>query len=170
VQGDYRSYSYLAVLSGPYVRDWEALKAVAVEIPNTLHQINRVALVLNRDVTLAPVIRHVTPTFLSPESLGLLRAMDHTVNEHLRAAGVLSKTNQLLTVLVPVDAHQEGRHSVAIRAVVTSDYMTARPAKLGSELPWEVMESLAETLVAQYPVDWVMYDMTSKPPATVEWE
>jgi GMP synthase PP-ATPase subunit len=75
-----------------------------------------------------------------------------------------------LTVLVPVDAHQEGRHSVAIRAVVTSDYMTARPAKLGSELPWEVMESLAETLVAQYPVDWVMYDMTSKPPATVEWE
>ncbi len=169
VQGDYRSYSYLAVLSGAYRQDWEPLKATAIRIPNRLHDINRVALVLNQDKPLPAELRHITPTHLTEETTGLLRRIDHEVAEALRQSGHFAGISQLLTVLVPVSL-TPGRHSIAIRAVVTSDYMTARPAKLGEELPWDVMTELANRITSQYPIDWVMVDLTSKPPATVEWE
>jgi GMP synthase (glutamine-hydrolysing) len=59
---------------------------------------------------------------------------------------------------------------VVIRAVVTSDYMTARPASLLQEIPLTFIRNLAEELSSQPNVDLVLYDITSKPPATVEWE
>lgn len=170
VQGDYRSYSYLAAISGSYSQSWESLRTLAQEIPNHHHAVNRVALVLNEEIRLPSLMRHVTPTYLTSETLDLLRKIDFEVTEAVRKAGLLPKISQLLSVLVPVDLNNAGRHSIAIRAVVTSDYMTARPARLGEELPWEFLQSLAKTLVDRYPLDWVMYDMTSKPPATVEWE
>jgi GMP synthase (glutamine-hydrolysing) len=170
VQGDYRSYSYLAVMSGNYPKDWDRLRTVARNIPNQYHLVNRVALVLNRNLPLPQVIKHVTPTFLNRQSLDLLRAVDYEVTETFRKAGLLSQISQLLAVLVPIDVGQQGRYSIALRAVVTSDYMTARPAKLGDEIPWELIEGLAERIIAQHPIDWVLYDLTSKPPATVEWE
>ncbi len=172
VQGDYRSYSYLAVLSGkPDCQDWETLKRLATGIPNQYHQINRVAFVLAQRETLPEMIQHVTPTYLSSETLSLLRQMDFTVTEAFRKAGILKPISQLLSVLVPVDCHGQGRYSLAIRAVMTSDYMTARPARLGEEIPWDVMTPLSQTLLEQFPpLDWIMYDLTSKPPATVEWE
>ncbi len=169
VQGDYRSYSFLAALSGDYSEDWQGLKSLATAIPNQFHAINRVALVLNRDKPLPSVIRDVTPTTLTPDSLGLLRQVDYLVTETFEKAGILSGISQLLAVLVPVGA-APGRHSIAIRAVVTSDYMTARPARLEDEIPWAVIQSFADEIVCRFPIDWVMYDMTSKPPATVEWE
>jgi GMP synthase (glutamine-hydrolysing) len=82
--------------------------------------------------------------------------------------------SQLFTVLLPVDSDpridRPFRHSAVIRAVITSDYMTARPAALGSEIPVEFIRNLAEELSGQPNVDLVLYDITSKPPATVEWE
>lgn len=170
VQGDYRTYSYLATLSGNYPKNWEQLRDVAREIPNRYHQINRVALVLNQTPQMPSIIRHITPTLLNRDTLEMLRQIDFEVTQTLQEAGLLKQISQLLAVLVPVDAHQQGRHSIAIRAVVTSDYMTARPARLGDEIPWNIVETLAQSIVARHPVDWVLYDLTSKPPATVEWE
>jgi GMP synthase (glutamine-hydrolysing) len=170
VQGDYRSYSFLSVLSGDYPQDWEKLRQLAQQIPNQMHDINRVALILDKTMDLPPEIRWVTPTFLTADTVNLLRKIDFEVTEAFRKAGLLSKVSQLLSVLVPVDLHQQGRHSIAIRAVVSSDYMTARPVRLGDEIPWDFIQELASTIVRRYPIDWVMADLTSKPPATVEWE
>lgn len=169
VQGDYRSYSYLATLSGEFSHSWEHLRDTAMQIPNRLHAINRVALVLAQSEPMPRDIRTITPTTLNAKTVGLLREIDHTVTETLKDAGLLPKISQLLSVLVPVGLTPQS-YSIAIRAVVTGDYMTARPARLGDEIPWEVIQPLAKTLVARYPIDWVFYDVTSKPPATVEWE
>lgn len=169
VQGDYRSYSYLSVLSGDYPKNWDALKNLVTEIPNQHHSINRVALVLRSKGPLPSTINWVTPTTLIPETLDLLRQIDHTVAQALVSAGKMAGISQLLSVLVPTGL-KPGGLSIAIRAVVTSDYMTARPARLGDEIPWELAESIAQKLLDTYPIDWVMMDLTSKPPATVEWE
>lgn len=175
VQGDGRTYSHLAVLAAPadQIR-WTTLSELARDIPNHLHGINRVALVLNAD-RLPETVQSITPTTLTPEAIAFLREKDDIVTRAFQEAGLLPAISQLLTVLVPVDARDlensgQSGYSLAIRAVVTSDYMTARPASLEKEIPLPFLQALAQELARDSRVHWVMYDITSKPPATVEWE
>ncbi len=171
VQGDHRSYSYLAALAKHDILStpWDALRELTQDIPNRLHEVNRVTLVLNRD-HLPETVHEITPTHLTPDTLAKLRRLDHMVSEAFIQTGLYGAISQLLTVLVPVDISGAGGHSVAIRAVVTHDYMTARPAAIGKEIPVEFLKTLAQRLSNQPGVDLVLYDITSKPPATVEWE
>jgi GMP synthase (glutamine-hydrolysing) len=170
VQGDGRSYSYLAALNADWpTLPWQTIKELARDIPNRIHAINRVALLLNRK-PLPEVWHTITPTTMTPPVVDLLRSLDHQVTSGFDQAGLLGRISQLLTVLVPVDTTRQGGHSVAIRAVVTADYMTARPADLGREIPLDFLQKLADQLAAHPGIDCVFYDVTSKPPATVEWE
>jgi GMP synthase (glutamine-hydrolysing) len=172
VQGDGRTYSYLAILQGPWkTTPWKTLQDLARDVPNKLHGINRVAVVLNDSGnTLPDACKTITPTTLTPPVIAKLRRWDHQVTEALAQAGCLQSTSQLLTVLVPADTADQGRYSVAIRSVVTTDFMTARPGALGREIPTDALSQLAQTLAEDPEVDRVFYDLTSKPPATVEWE
>lgn len=171
VQGDFRSYRHLVALSGPYLQtDIDRMVLLAQQLPNQCRALNRVALVLNPAHTMPNTINTVTPTTLTRPVLDLLRAIDHLVIQTMADAEALTPISQLLTVLVPVDSQNQGRHSIAIRGVMTSDYMTARPARPGHELPWRALTKLDEQIRAQFPIDMVMVDLTGKPPATVEWE
>lgn len=170
VQGDARSYSYLAALFGDYENlDWPTLQKLAQDIPNQVHAINRVVLVLNKK-SLPQKITDVTKTYLVPETIDSLRKLDHTVAQAFQKEGYFAPISQLLSVLVPVDSENKGRHSLAIRGVVTSDYMTARPVYWGKEVPFPFLKSLAGQLASAENLDLVMVDITGKPPATVEWE
>lgn len=173
VQGDSRSYSYMAAIQGDLQRlDWPTIRNIAQKIPNRLHKINRVALLLNQR-NLPNQVKTITPTLLNPVSLEKLRVLDHIVTSQFTEQGLYGKISQLFTVLLPVDTSLDNtvrQHSAVIRAVITSDYMTARPAGLGQEIPMDFIRNLAEELSAQPNVDLVLYDITSKPPATVEWE
>lgn len=174
VQGDSRSYRYLAAIQGDLRKmDWATIRGLAQKIPNRIHAINRVALLLT-DKHLPKQVKTVTPTLLNPVTLEKLRVLDQMVTDAFRAQGIHDLISQLFTVLLPVDSDPQidrpFRHSAVIRAVITSDYMTARPAALGSEIPVEFIRNLAEELYSQPNVDLVLYDVTSKPPATVEWE
>lgn len=170
VQGDQRSYRYIAALAGDYSKkSWDELAGLAQEITNNLHEINRVALILN-EVELPETIHEITPTHLTPEIVHKIRRLDAIVAEAFQAEDLYDDISQLLAVLVPVDLTNQGGHSVAIRAVMTSDYMTARPAALFEEIPTDFIQRLADRLYGEPDIDLVMYDITSKPPATVEWE
>ncbi|MEB3287681.1 MAG: glutamine-hydrolyzing GMP synthase [Vampirovibrionales bacterium] len=180
VQGDARSYRYLAVLFGDYeTLDWPTLQKLAQDIPNQVHAVNRVALVLNQK-SLPELITDITPTHLTPETLTKLQKLDHAVAEAFQKAGYFSPISQLLSVLLPIDTQKistqknntqnQGRHSLAIRGVVTSDYMTARPVRWGEEVPFKFLQELSKSLSAIEAIDLVMVDITGKPPATVEWE
>jgi GMP synthase (glutamine-hydrolysing) len=174
VQGDARSYRYCAALKGDLSKlTWTEIRALAQKIPNRIHAINRVALLLN-EKPLPSEVKTITPTHLTPVTLEKLRVLDAMVTDAFRVAGLHDRISQLFTVMIPIDTAEPAggvfKHSFVIRAVVTSDYMTARPAALLDEIPLQFIRNLVDDLARQPNVDLVLYDITSKPPATVEWE
>ena len=107
------------------------------------------------------------------ERLELVRAADHVVREEIRRAGLEREIWQAFAVLLDVRSvgvMGDGRtyeRPVVLRAVTSEDAMTADWARL----PAEVLESIASRIVRDVPgVNRVAYDITSKPPGTIEWE
>ncbi|MFN3928650.1 MAG: GMP synthase (glutamine-hydrolyzing), partial [Thermoflexus sp.] len=107
------------------------------------------------------------------ERLERLRAADAIVQEELARSGWADRVAQAFAVLLPVrsvgvmgDARTY-EEVVAVRAVTTEDFMTAAWAPL----PHEVLDRIATRIVNEVPgVNRVLYDITHKPPATIEWE
>jgi GMP synthase (glutamine-hydrolysing) len=107
------------------------------------------------------------------EFADLLRRADAIFIEELRASGWYEKTSQAFTVFLPVKSvgvMGDGRtyeYVVALRAVVTSDFMTAHWA----ELPYELLGKVSNRIINEVRgINRVVYDISGKPPATIEWE
>lgn len=107
------------------------------------------------------------------ERLETLRRADAIYLEELRAAGLYRETQQAFAVLLPVQSvgvMGDGRtygDTVALRAITTEDYMTADWARL----PYELLAKVSSRIVNEVEgVNRVVYDISSKPPATIEWE
>jgi len=102
-----------------------------------------------------------------------LRLADHIFIEELRRAGWYEKTSQAFAVFLPVKSvgvTGDGRRYapvIALRAVETVDFMTAHWA----HLPYELLDVCSRRIVNEVPgVSRVVYDISGKPPATIEWE
>ena len=102
-----------------------------------------------------------------------LRLADHIFIEELRRAGWYDKTSQAFAVFLPVKSvgvTGDGRRHepvVALRAVETVDFMTARWA----HLPYELLDLCSRRIINEVPgLSRVVYDISGKPPATIEWE
>ncbi|MGH9929155.1 MAG: glutamine-hydrolyzing GMP synthase, partial [Pyrinomonadaceae bacterium] len=107
------------------------------------------------------------------EYADLLRRTDAIFIEELRASGWYDKTAQAFAVFLPVKSvgvMGDGRtyeFTVALRAVQTQDFMTARWA----ELPHDLLSKIASRIINEVRgINRVVYDISSKPPATIEWE
>jgi GMP synthase (glutamine-hydrolysing) len=107
------------------------------------------------------------------DRLDTLREADAIFLAELREAGWYEKVGQAFTVLLPVKSvgvmgdQRTYQDVVAIRAVETRDFMTAD----WSPLPHELLSRIASRIVNEVPgVNRVVYDITSKPPGTIEWE
>jgi GMP synthase (glutamine-hydrolysing) len=107
------------------------------------------------------------------EYADLLRRADAIFIDELRAAGWYDKTAQAFAVFLPVKSvgvMGDGRtyeHVVALRAVQTQDFMTAQWA----ELPHGLLSKVANRIINEVRgINRVVYDISSKPPATIEWE
>jgi GMP synthase (glutamine-hydrolysing) len=110
---------------------------------------------------------------VSRDSLHLLRAADRVLEEELRSAGVYDSIWQAFPVLLPVSTvgvmgdFRTYEKVIALRAVTSLDGMTADWARL----PSEVLGRIANRLVSEVRgINRVVYDITSKPPGTIEWE
>ena len=110
---------------------------------------------------------------VTPEKLETLRAADWVVMDEIKRAGLYRELWQSFAVLtgsrsvgVQGDYRTYG-HVVAVRAVIAEDAMTADWARL----PYDVLASIANRITNEVPaVNRVVYDITSKPPGTIEWE
>ena len=110
---------------------------------------------------------------VTEEKLNMLRRADAIFRQEMAAAGLDRRASQyfaVLTNLRSVGVMGDGRsydYAVALRSVQTSDFMTAD----WSRLPWELLDRVSVRIVNEVKgVNRVLYDITSKPPATVEYE
>ena len=110
---------------------------------------------------------------VTKEDLATLREADYIVVEEIRKAGLYRETSQAFAVLLPVKSvgvMGDGRtyeRVIAVRSVSTQDFMTAD----WSRLPYDVLARISTRIINEVNgVNRVVYDISSKPPATIEWE
>ena len=107
------------------------------------------------------------------EYANILRETDAIFMEELREADLYNSVSQAFAVYLPVksvgvvgDARRY-EHVIALRAVETIDFMTARSARL----PYDFIDRVSNRIMNEIPkVSRVVYDVSSKPPSTIEWE
>jgi GMP synthase (glutamine-hydrolysing) len=175
VQGDCRTYSYVAGLSSSDAPNWDNLNQIARIIPRICHNINRVVYLFGGPV-LEP-LTDITPTYLTPHVLRKLQEADDKAHKVLQNSGYAKKLSQMPIVLTPLHFDRDPslhlpscQHTAVIRTFITSDFMTGIAAVPGKHLPEEVVYQMAEEILTVSGISRVAYDLTSKPPGTTEWE
>ena len=110
---------------------------------------------------------------LTPEKVEIVRQSDAILREEVDKAGLNGQISQYFTVLTGVRSvgvmgdERTYAYAVAIRAVTTDDFMTADVA----QLPYELLGRIGTRIVGEVKnVNRVLYDITTKPPASIEWE
>jgi GMP synthase (glutamine-hydrolysing) len=110
---------------------------------------------------------------LKPERLEVLRQADAIVIDELRKAGLYRRVQQAFAVLLPVQTvgvmgdFRTYAEVIAVRAIETEDFMTAD----WYPLPFEVLRTISTRITNTVRgVSRVVYDISSKPPSTIEWE
>jgi len=110
---------------------------------------------------------------VTPARLEVLRNADEILIEEIKAAGLYRRISQALAILVPVSTvgvmgdERSYENVIAIRSVDTTDFMTAD----FSHIPYEVLSTISSRIINEVRgINRVVYDISSKPPATIEWE
>ena len=165
VQGDARSYRNLCLMAGRKTDfNWKEVTTNAKKITDRINSINRVGYILNKSE-----INDEIKCFnmrIEDENVELLRELDYIVTTTLEKA----KVNQTFAVLIPIGITK--KYSVAIRTFVTNDFMTGRPGEIGKEVEKADIEKIVNEIESKFgdKIEFVIYDVTSKPPATTEWQ
>ena len=156
VQGDSRSYA-------PVLSIDELDHARATELINRISGVNRV---IARVRTAAPLAdMRVRVSALTPERLARLRHADAIVRRLSHASGFDRRIWQFPVVLIPLGS-ADAPDSVVLRPVDSVDGMTAQSVAM----PPDLLDSISTELLAVPGISGVFYDLTHKPPATIEWE
>ena len=167
VQGDDRTLSYLAALSG--TEDWPTLQHIAREIPKSVHGVNRIVYVFGETVKETSQDK-ITVTYPSQDAFDQLRTADDAAMKVLQKHGLNKAVAQMPIVSFPVNFGREGKRSIGIRTMITNDFMTGDIALPGRDLPIDVIHEMVTEILKDNTIARVVYDLTSKPPGTTEWE
>ena len=160
VQGDSRSYAPVLAIHPVAGKN---LHETATELINRIAGINRV-ITLVRGKTPLDQLR-VWPGSLSAERLEKLRHADAIVRRLSAASGFEDTIWQFPVVLIPLGT-AASPDSIVLRPVDSVDGMTAQSAPI----PGPLLHSISEEILAQPGICSVFYDLTNKPPGTIEWE
>ncbi|OVE75099.1 hypothetical protein BVX95_00205 [archaeon D22] len=159
VQGDARTYNHPVALFGG--NGWDNYEKASIDITNNVEEVNRgVRLLSDTNLKNAKVV----DSYLTRDRLDKLRIVDDIVSEFLKENNLYDKIWQFPVVLVPLSF--EGGESIVLRPINSVDAMSASFSRIDEEL----LKSLTEKIMAVEGVDAVFYDVTNKPPGTIEWE
>ncbi|MFH1173691.1 MAG: glutamine-hydrolyzing GMP synthase [archaeon] len=158
VQGDDRTYKKPYLLR---TLDWTQANEQSTMITNSRTDVNRVVALLYpddiRDV-------HVKRASITKTRITLLQQADALVREKLDTAGLYTQVWQFPVILAPLSL--QGGETIILRPVLSTEAMTASVA----QLPASFLTGLVSGLASIQGIDCVLYDITSKPPGTIEWE
>jgi len=190
VQGDGRTYKYLAVLEGE--RDWTKIRAATKRIPQEVQEVNRIVYeVSNNHILGSTQFTHFEKpitTLVTKDSIDQLKEIDYEGTRIIDSYGFSKDISQTIFVLFGADPHNTGLRSAALRAVSTDDFMTVTPIepvntrkaehqnweehrkKQGIKMTWECLDRIAEKLYDRRLAGAFYIDTTDKPPSTTCWE
>jgi GMP synthase (glutamine-hydrolysing) len=162
VQGDSRSYAPVLAIDA-FPSEASRLQDEATDLVNRRHGVNRV---MARVATREPLEHmRVFSSTLTHGRLELLREADAIVREMSHESGFDKKVWQFPVILIPLGAG-ESRDSVVLRPIQSVDGMTADSVTM----PDELLHAMAVRLMNIPEIAGVFYDLTHKPPGTIEWE
>ncbi|MCB1327609.1 MAG: glutamine-hydrolyzing GMP synthase [Spirochaetales bacterium] len=169
VQGDQRSYARSCALIGKAGDwpDWATLKEIGRRLPNRYRLLNRVLLCSGaKERELPERLEARFPVDLNRERIERLRVADRIVHDFQVETGLYDAIWQFPTVLVPVGLPGSMGEAIILRPIISSDAMTAA----AFEMSFGQIQGLTARLLKLDGIDLVFYDLTSKPPGTIEWE
>jgi GMP synthase (glutamine-hydrolysing) len=156
VQGDSRSYAPVLCID-------TLDQALATELINRISTVNRV---IARVRTVAPLADlRVRASALTPERLARLRHADAIVRCLSHESGFDQQIWQFPVVLIPLGT-EAAPDSIVLRPIDSVDGMTAQSVSM----PGDLLRSISTEVLAVPGIGGVFYDLTHKPPATIEWE
>jgi GMP synthase (glutamine-hydrolysing) len=162
VQGDQRSYANCLLLNA-FTNDWELMDRVATEATNRFRSINRVVF-LPQESSL-PENYHYTELKLDRLHSDLLREADDIVFHTLHKERIHNEIWQMPVVLVPC-GRNKGEYSIVLRPVESNEAMTASFYRMDMR----ILEKLKISIQGIKGISDVFFDLTNKPPGTIEWE
>jgi GMP synthase (glutamine-hydrolysing) len=158
VQGDARTYAHPFVLRGEHT--WDDLEELSTALTNRFGGLNRI---VYQAAPGTPVDYTLVPQYCERDVLDQLRSFDDICTSFLRKKGIYEEIWQMPVVLLPLRAH--GKAVIVLRPVCSNEAMTASFYPMPSDLLANLCRELLEAGVGA-----VLYDITHKPPATIEWE
>jgi GMP synthase (glutamine-hydrolysing) len=163
VQGDERTYRHPAVIYGQG-KSWDELSKLSTQLTNQFHEVNRVLLGLSPSDFASLAIQD---SYLSPERILINQKADKVVMDFIYANGMDREIWQFPTVLIPLIVGAENScESIVLRPVCSTEAMTAN----FYHMEFSKLDELVAQLKSVEGVGAVFYDITNKPPATIEWE
>jgi len=161
VQGDERSYAHPAVITTQ--KTWEELETISPEITNTNKNINRVLYLLSGEKSNLTEST-LKKTYITKDRLEKLRKIDAIVNKHIIGNELCSNIWQMPVVLIPFGHNK--KESIVLRPVESEEAMTVNFA----QMPKQILDKIVEEINDLEDVDFIFFDVTNKPPGTIEWE
>ena len=161
VKADLRAYEYPVLVSGDL--PWDNLIKVVSSLTAEVENINRCIWNLSDEI---PEVARPLSTTATRKRLDILREADFIVMETLKSHDLYHEIWQCPTVLLPIELDGQTGEMVIVRPIMSARGMTAVPVNLSKD----VLVELRTRILALSGVSSLALDITSKPPATIEWE
>ena len=160
VQGDNRTYAHPTAIWGE--KNWDILDHISTQITNSTKKINRVLLLLNTDLINKSRLHKA---YLTSNRVELLQEIDDVINTVMHDNNLYDKIWQFPVVLIPYGTNEKPE-SIVLRPVISIEAMTANFAKIKEQ----VLNEMVEKILTTNKISNIFYDITNKPPGTIEWE
>ncbi|MFH1425875.1 MAG: glutamine-hydrolyzing GMP synthase [Candidatus Kerfeldbacteria bacterium] len=163
VQGDLRTYQHAVVVRDALDIEWQILDELAIRMVNNVQGVNRLVAHVGGDVDFENIA--LKEGYLTRDRLEILREADNVVFDLVQEHGLYDKIWQFPVIMLPLTFTGKGE-MIVLRPIESQEAMTVNFYQMEKK----VLKEMADEIMKIDGVDAVFFDITNKPPATIEWE